>query len=157
MRGVVSQCIRVNCNCMMDWQLLHPTLEPLTSESIAQLCASLNLDSTFLDLEISRPDCQKRPENVVPTPYEGPEELAVREAANRRLEAVLREHGVHLPPSSMFPISMRLRHFRLQLRSLGLPDEKVQHLVLHFKSKKHSMLTLLWRTRQRLRARNNVV
>ncbi len=91
MRGVVSQCIHVNCNCMMDWQLLHPTLEPLTSEAIALVCASLNLDSTFLDLGIARFDSVKRQENVVPKAVEAPEELAVREAANRRLEAVLRE------------------------------------------------------------------
>ncbi len=142
---------------MMDWQLLHPTLEPLTSEAIALVCASLNLDSTFLDLGIARFDSEKRQENVVPKAVEAPEELAVREAANRRLESVLREHGVHLPPSSMFPISMGLRHFRLQLRSLGMPDEKVQHLVLQFKSKRQSMLTLLWRTRQKLRVRTNVV
>ncbi len=87
--GVGIQCIHVNS--MMDWQLLHPTLEPLTSDSIAKVCATLNLDSTFLDLGISRAVSQKRQKDVVPTPYEGPEELAVREAANRCLEAVLRE------------------------------------------------------------------
>ena len=136
---------------MTDWHNLQPTLEPMTSDLIAQVCASLNLDSSVLDLNITWCDVEKREKNVAKARLSAPKEFAVREAANRRLEAVLREHGVHLPPSDMFPIQMKVRHFRLQLCSLGLSDEKVLELVGLFKRKKASMETILWRTRQKQR------
>ncbi len=120
---------------------MQPTLEPITSESMALVCATLNLDSSVLDLGMTCCDIDKRQENVVKTRVAAPEELAVREAANQRLEAVLREHGVHLPPSNMFPILIRVRHFLLQVRSLGLPDEKVHYLACELKKKKHSRLS----------------
>ncbi len=65
-------------------------LEPLTSKSMALVCATLNLDCSVLDLGITHSDCNKRHENVAKKALEAPEELAVREAANHRLEAVLR-------------------------------------------------------------------
>ncbi len=114
---------------MSDWRSLVPTIEPLCGDSMAYLCATLNLDFNVLDLEIDGVSGKKRHDNVSFKRSEGPEELAVMEAANRRLEAVLRQHGVHLPPRSLFPILMNVRHFKLQLFCLGLSEEKVQGYV----------------------------
>ncbi len=78
--------------------------------------------------------------------------LQVTVAANKRLVKVLDMLQVPLPRNKM-PITMTCRIFRQELRILGVPQEKADLAVLEYKKKKHSLQTLLWRERKKMKGK----